>query len=140
MNFSKYIGLKYKLKGRESSGLDCYGLVYLIYKEEKGIVLPDFNSIQYCDTWYEKGEHHITDGIEKIWNIGKEIKKPYKPYDVMFFYSSPSKTVVNHCGLFIEDNKFIHIYPHEKSYSEIARFSGYWESKLYKVIRYKGDV
>ena len=37
-----YIGLPYKWGGREWDGLDCYGLVKLVYREEYGIILPDW--------------------------------------------------------------------------------------------------
>lgn len=135
MNFSKYIGLPYKHKGREFNGIDCYGMPHLIYKNELDVALPEFTNIRYNGTWYERDEHHIENNISDIWYIGEEVTKPYKPLDVLLFYSSPSKLVVNHCGVFIGDNKFIHIQENHKNGSEVARFSGFWESKLYKVIR-----
>jgi len=143
MNFSKYIGLPYKNKGRNFNGVDCYGIVYLIYKEEKNINLPDFSDINYCSTWFKDNknkENHILDNLYRVWNISNSIDKPYNSFDVMLFYSSPTKEVVNHCGLYIGDNKFISIQEQGAATSAISRFSGYWESKLYKAIRYKGDV
>ena len=47
MNFEKYINLPYKHKGRDFSGIDCWGLVYLVYKEEKNILIPNFTELQY---------------------------------------------------------------------------------------------
>ncbi len=37
-----YIGIPYELGGRSWDGLDCYGLVKLVYREEFGIALPDW--------------------------------------------------------------------------------------------------
>lgn len=41
----KYIGIPYKLGGRDFLGCDCYGLVYL-YLNEQGYTLPKYD-IQY---------------------------------------------------------------------------------------------
>lgn len=38
---TRYVGLPYRAGGRERDGLDCWGLIRLIYREEKGILLPE---------------------------------------------------------------------------------------------------
>lgn len=37
---AKYIGLKYEAGGRTTAGVDCWGLLRLIYHQEKDILLP----------------------------------------------------------------------------------------------------
>jgi len=130
-NLNRYIGLPYKNMGRDFDGVDCYGLYFLIYKEELGIELPDFLNINYSQDWYKKDENHISDTIKSNWII--EVEKPFKKYDGLIFYGIKYKTIANHIGLYIGEGKFIHIM--EDTKSMISRLKGFWESKLYKGVR-----
>lgn len=46
---TKYVGLPYCLGGRERDGVDCWGLVRLVYREERGVLLPDLPGVASCD-------------------------------------------------------------------------------------------
>ena len=41
----RYLAIPYRKGGRSWDGCDCWGLVRLILKEEKGVVLPSFDSV-----------------------------------------------------------------------------------------------
>jgi len=127
----KYINLPYKNLGRDFSGVDCYGLLYLIYKKELQIDLPDFVSLQYQKEWYKQNENVI---LDNIWNQWEQISAPFKKFDALLFKLN-SKMIVNHCGVYVGDQKFIHVY--EDSPSCINRLEGPWLTYFYKGYRLK---
>ena len=134
MDFSKYIGLKYKHLGKDFSGVDCFGIVWLIFKEERGIILPDFTTLNYSPGLLKQNEDknlikNIIDGDKSF----KKVKLPYKPFDCPIFLDSCTMTFANHVGIFITDNSFIHI--KENTTSMVSRLDGYYKSKLFTVIR-----
>jgi cell wall-associated NlpC family hydrolase len=99
MNISKYIGTPYKQHGRSiEEGLDCYGVVILIYKEQ-GIKIPD---IYYPDTDIATNKR-IMESLEST-IPNKKLDKP-EPYCIIEFtvLGEPS-----HVGIYIGNNEFIH--------------------------------
>jgi probable lipoprotein NlpC len=130
----QYINLPYKNMGRDFNGVDCYGLAYLIFEEERGIQLPDFTDINYTIGWSEDGENYIVDSIYDKWS---EVELPYQLFDCILFYKNANRSIVNHIGVYIGSNKFIHIILRKRS--EINRLDKLWNNRIYKVLRFKGD-
>lgn len=130
--YSKYIGLKYKCRGRGPDYYDCYGLCRIIYAEFKNINLPDFLDVPYKDEWYKNDNNYIVDNIMSNWI---KVDKPYKRYDLIVLYNG-TKVYPNHVGVWV-NNKILHIY--EGTTSRIDRYEGYWESKFYCALRWKNN-
>jgi cell wall-associated NlpC family hydrolase len=42
MIFDRFVGIPYLDRGRSVVGLDCYGLVHLVFRELRGIDLPSY--------------------------------------------------------------------------------------------------
>jgi cell wall-associated NlpC family hydrolase len=137
MNFDKYINLPYKHLGRDFSGVDCWGLIYLVYKEEKNILIPNFTELQYTPILKEDSPSLIPTIVDKYNNIlAQEIKEPTKVLDIILFYGGCGNySIANHVGLFIGDGKFLHSV--NTGTSRVDRLQGYYQKKVYKVLRYK---
>lgn len=134
IDFSKYINLPYKHKGRDFNGVDCYGIAYLIYKTETDIFTPDFLDVDYEEKWYTKDQNHIVNNMGLLdltqWDV---VTPPYKVLDGLILFLA-SKRIANHCALYIGNDKIIHIYEEHKSM--IERLDSY-RSKIYCAIRHK---
>lgn len=101
MWWNDYIGVKFTEKGRDRNGVDCWGLVCLIYKELKGIELPS-RADTYSST---KDKETIAALIEK-WHddFWVEVKEP-EMFDVLVLKIAG---VPFHVGIYLHDKKFIH--------------------------------
>ena len=47
--WAKYVGVPFLDRGRDMAGLDCWGLVCLIYAQELGIDLPHYGEVSAKD-------------------------------------------------------------------------------------------
>jgi len=133
--FSKYINLRFKYKGRDFSGVDCFGLVYLILKNEKQIELLEYD---YSRKWYLEGKNYIVDIKNDLQTWSSIDIETIRPFDVILFYASPKRIIVNHMGLYIGEEKFIHI--SEDHNSRVERINDHWISRIYSIMRYSKEV
>jgi cell wall-associated NlpC family hydrolase len=81
----RYLGVTYVFGGTTPSGLDCSGLVYLVY-QELGVQLPRTSRLQY--------------------QIGAEVaREDLREGDLVFFNTTGQG--VSHVGIYLEDGDFI---------------------------------
>jgi cell wall-associated NlpC family hydrolase len=133
--FSKYINLRFKYKGRDFSGVDCFGLVYLILKNEKQIELSEYD---YSRKWYLEGKNYIVDIKNDLQTWSSIDIERIRHFDVILFYASPKRIIVNHMGLYIGEEKFIHI--SEDHNARVERINDHWISRIYSIMRYSKEV
>ena len=96
---NNYIGIPFKYKGRTTDGLDCWGLVRLIYKDEYDITLPSFSD-EYEDNQVER----IGDLISQYKEGWESIAEPEEGSLVLFRVMG----VESHVGVCISSTHFIH--------------------------------
>jgi cell wall-associated NlpC family hydrolase len=134
-NLDKYINLKFRYKGRDFSGVDCYGLVRLVLKNERQIKLPEY---EYSQKWYFEGKNYIVEIKNDSSNWSQISTDKINPFDVILFYSSPKRIIVNHMGVYIGEEKFLHV--SENHNSMVDRLSQHWISRVYAIMRYSKEV
>lgn len=120
--FDKYLGIPYRHGGRDIHGLDCLGLVYLIYKD-CGIDIPDNDGRDYAKDWFKTEPDRYLKGIR---SYGVEVPlDSLQPLDLVYFKMGP---VVTHTGVMVDDNSFIHVL--EGTTVHISTLNFKWRRRL----------
>ncbi len=99
MNYSKYIGLPYVDNGRDTTGVDCWGLARLFYKGELNIDLPS-----YVESYSGGSDPQIVEAVS-IYKDNWQLESKGNPGDLCLFNILGEPT---HVGIYIGDNKFLH--------------------------------
>lgn len=122
----KYLGIPYVHLGRTMQGLDCYGLIILVYKD-LGFELIDLTD--YEKNWSLKGNDLFIENYQKQW----ERVDVSRLFDVVLFRGT--KSVTNHAGIFLEGDRFLHCM---EAGVVVGRFSvGGWAERVEGYFRIK---
>lgn len=81
MNIEQYKNIPFKSHGRNEQGLDCWGLVHLVYREQLDIVLPAWSHL-YEDAC--SANLKTIQGTTEAFGRWVQVDKP-KPCDVALF-------------------------------------------------------
>ena len=125
-DFNKYIGIPYKPAGRDVTGIDCWGLVRLVQKEQFGIDLPSF------DTEYDGNDEARLEELIKQYKEGWEpIDKPEAGSVVLFSVLGCEQ----HIGIAVDSESFLHV--RENMDSVIEPFStSRWNKRIVGYFKY----
>jgi cell wall-associated NlpC family hydrolase len=133
LSYRKYVGIPFESGGRDFSGIDCYGLAILIYKEEKDVSLWDYATYTMSD--YSKGNYFLSN-YHKNWDtLGEE---DLQELDVLLFTTDPDlPNIPTHIAVYVGENKMIHCMQGIDTY--ICKFKGGpMKQFFHSAYRYKG--
>lgn len=91
-----YIGIPFKTNGRDRDGMDCYGLITAVFKDQQGVDLPDWHVAD--DTTYT-----VMKTIDKGLHIELDAKRAHEvdePEDMDILVLS-RMGVAYHVGIYI---------------------------------------
>lgn len=100
---AQYVAVPFREKGRTRDGVDCYGLVRLIYQEQRGIELPSYAD-DYASTADAREITALVRGeVAARWTAIARVEA--RLFDVAIFTLCGQPT---HVGLILDPPWFIH--------------------------------
>lgn len=98
---NRYVGVPFVDGGRDMAGLDCWGLVRLIYADQLGITLPSYGEISARDLL---GVARAIEGGQEAWRVS-ELPDAFDVVAMRFY----SRSWVGHVGVMVDSKKLIHV-------------------------------
>lgn len=124
--WNDYVGIPYVEKGRDKNGLDCWGLVRLVYREQYNIDIPSF-----AEDYESYDEKHI----QELILIGKENWTKVDTPEIGDAILLRINGLYMHVGVVISENQFIHV--REGQDTVIERFdTGTWKHRVEGFYKY----
>jgi sulfur carrier protein ThiS len=121
MNYEKYIGIPYAEKGRNTTGLDCYGLVRLIYKEEFKIDLPSFTT-----EYTQNDTDRIAELIAQYKEGWEQLDEPQEGSIVLFRIRGSE----SHVGVVVSPTHFIHVRENQDCVIEVLNSTAWTRRRI----------
>lgn len=103
MSLDHYVGIPWRVRGRDFDGCDCWGLLRLIYLHERGIELPSFSD-QYVTLADKASIEALIEGNRSDWGEvqrGSEI-----PFDAIQMRGKQNES---HIAMVIGNGQAIHM-------------------------------
>ncbi len=126
-----YIGLPFCEHGRDSFGLDCWGLARMVLSEQFGVSVPSYTQ-NYSNTHDQTQLGPLISRESKKWQQVEMGKEQCGDVIVLRMRGQPM-----HVGLVLGDGSMLHIERHINSAME-RYSSARWKNRIVAFFRYKG--
>ncbi len=135
--YDSYTGFPFRHLGNDpKTGIDCFNLCVLIFKEQLSINVNLLTST-FCnivdDDWYNKTNQSFMDEFNNPVHGFVKVSKP-QIYDIIVM-SIGSTNVPNHCAMYVDNDKVIHTM--EKHSSWISPYGTYYKQYTTGIYRWK---
>lgn len=126
---SEYVGLPQRDHGRDQRGVDCWGLIRLVYRQELGIVLPSY-AADYVDPLEHAEIARIVNAAEACgpWHPVDQVR----PFDLLLFRMGRYRS---HIGCAVDAQRMLHVQGGDGSKLERFR-EGRWQHRLTGAFRH----
>ncbi|MEL6170578.1 MAG: NlpC/P60 family protein [Pseudomonadota bacterium] len=101
-----YVGLRFLSGGRDRSGLDCWGLCRLVYRDQLGIDLPTYGEISANEL--RKVARQMRSGQDQ--DPWRAVGDP-QAFDIAVMTGGQGR-VTTHVGVMIDQKRLLHIERH----------------------------
>jgi hypothetical protein len=123
---NKYIGIPFLDKGRDTNGIDCWGLVRLVYKQEYNIDLPNFSTDYDADD-----AERMKDLLAQYKEGWEKLDAPTEGCIVLFNILG----VESHMGIAVSSTHFLHARDRRDSAIESFESVG-WKNRITGFYKY----
>ena len=126
-----FVGIPDLSKGRSHAGADCWGLAMLVYREVKGLELPDYAAEYLSDRDHaEIGAIARREKAAARWRLVAEVKE----FDLLLFVVARHDS---HVGIHVGPGQMLHVL--KDDHAKIGRYDAApWAGRLVGAYRWVG--
>lgn len=123
-----YIGLPYRDQGRDSHGVDCWGLARMVYARELGIELPSYAGAYASASERSEIDGLITGARRVSWT---RVAAP-GAFDLLLFRIAGQRS---HIGIHVGAGRMLHVFNREQA--KLEHFDrGRWAQRFCGAFRH----
>jgi len=126
-----YVGIPFRAGGRDRDGLDCWGLVRLVYQEQLGLDLPSYDGIFSGQQDAEAAGETMAQESRRWQRV-----QNWEPHDVLLM--RVSNAIPTHVGVYLGDGWMLHALEGIDSTMERTD-SLRWAKRIQGAYRYDGS-